>query len=537
MPGPQYPQPIAAPAPAAPAIFDVKEFEEGLIGGLIIDPGTIEGVAALLQPESFFVSQCGIVYRAILDVWKAGRAVDYTTVLDQLDTTGGAVALGLPPASYLVGVINSMLSPAYVEPYANIVRDASLRRRAFDVFAKYAPVLSTGERGTGQDTLEQMAAELADLVGTHGQALNTRSFDAVLRATLDEIEERKRHPGLPGLATGLSMFDSVLGGFRPGLYVVAARPSVGKTTWVTDILRRILTEALKQGKPKRAVAVSMEQRVERLAQKTLAAVSGIAAQDLDQGTFPDDDWMRLLKAANELAGLDIQMLDATQDGLSVSQVISECKRLHRVRALDIVVIDYLNLFDADAGEKEQIERIQLDRAIIALKKRLVNRLGIPVILICQMGRSVEQRTSDSDPQFMDLFGTSGIERHADAVIFLHRQVEKKKEGETGKDEISGVDKRRILKVIVAKNREGATGYTPMYFDAEHSRFDELELVREPLEISGAPVDEDIGVPIGGPAPSEELTMPESYANLQHVKGSRDALQAGMVPPWRGDNDE
>jgi replicative DNA helicase len=254
--------------------------------------------------------------------------------------------------------------------------------------------------------------------------------------------------------------DRLLGGFQKSdLIILAARPAVGKTSLSLNF-------ALNAARRFRKVVAyfSLEMSAEQLVQRLLAMETGIDQQRLRKGEIEDHDWDMLMAAAGELAGTMLYIDDTP--AMSALELRTKARRLQAEHGLDLVVVDYLQLMRGDNRSENRVQEIShISRAL----KGLARELECPVIALSQLSRAVESRT-DHKPMLSDLRESGSIEQDSDIVMFIYREDMHKENS----------DKKNIADIIVAKHRNGPTDTIPLYFRKELTKFENLEMVREPL---------------------------------------------------------
>ncbi|MBN8474405.1 replicative DNA helicase [Sulfuritalea sp.] len=418
------------------------EAEQSLIGGLLIDPRAWDHVADLVSDSDFFRDDHRRIFRHIARLIGSGRPVDVVTVFEsversnEVDQTGG---LG-----YLGEIANTTPSIANIRRYAEIIRDKAVLRGLIAAADALAAACFAG----GVDGPEKIA-QAAD--ASLARALDRGAEDPItatdaMRAALVAADDRQQsgHPG--GLDTGIAGLDRLTGGLVPGqLFVVAARPSIGKSAIALGIADHIARAG------GRVVVFSLEMSRQELAARLLAASSGVSGRVLRSGPS-DDEWGRLSGAMCGSATDRIVLDD--KSAATVAYVRARCRRLHRQGALSLVVVDYLQLMtpaDPRANRSEQVG--SLSRGL----KHLAKEIGVPVIALAQLNRSVESRAGGR-PQLSDLRDSGEIEQDADLIALLSRVVEPA-EGENA-----------IVELALRKHRNGPCGDVLLAFDAARMTF-------------------------------------------------------------------
>lgn len=273
----------------------------------------------------------------------------------------------------------------------------------------------------------------------------------VLVETLEKLEYMASHGGdTVGIASGLGDLDRLTSGFQPSdLIILAARPSVGKTSLGLNVARNV---ALKAGLP--VLVFSLEMSKEQVAQRLLCSEAALSSQKLRNGFLNEEEWRRLSSALGRLGEAKI-FIDDTPS-ISVMEVRTKCRRLQAEHGLGMVIVDYLQLMrPSKKAENRQQEISEISRSL----KGLARELNVPVIALSQLSRAVEQRQKQI-PQLSDLRESGAIEQDADIVMFLYSDPE---------------DPENTIQLIVAKQRNGPTGTIRLFFSREICRFEDLDV--------------------------------------------------------------
>lgn len=383
------------------------EAEQAVLGGLMLDPRAWVHVADVLTGDDFYRRDHQLIFRAVHALATATPAKPYDAV-----TVGEwFVAQGLGEqvagGAYLTELASTTPSAANVRAYADIVRDKSRQRRLIEVGTA---IVNTGFSTEGRPVTEligeaqtQVGALLAD------EPCDLEPLAPVMLRVHERLQERFRHEGgVHGLTTSLTDLDDLLGGLKPGgLYVLAARPKMGKTTLAQNIAEHC---ALCEKKP---VAVfSFEMQPDELGDRMLASIGNISASRIRSGDLDDVDWTNVTAAMQKLRGAEIFI--SRPSNARVEHVVAQVRRQHARKPLGLVVIDYLQLMTY-AGDNPAQGYGQITRAL----KLMAGELGLPVLLLSQLNRKLEERPNKR-PMPSDLRDSGSIEQDADAVIFIYR---------------------------------------------------------------------------------------------------------------------
>jgi replicative DNA helicase len=440
------------------------EAEEAVLGSLLIDPEAVVKVAVSLKVEDFFLDVNRMIYQACLSLYQRNEVINQITVAhelmrqDKLEPIGGA--------AFLSHLISSVPTSLHVEYYAQIVSDAAVMRRLI-VAAEQIKVLGYG---AGPD-VEVSLNKAEDILFQVRMKRDPRDFVPLREALGQYFEEAgpaaaPREGEIPHILTGFTALDEFLGGLqRADLVVLAARPSLGKTSLALNIARNA---AINQ---KACVALcSLEMSREAVVQRLLASEAGVDSRKVRLGHFSEKDEVKIMEASGILSEAPIYVDDSPQ--LRALDIRSKVRRLHFERKIDLIVIDYLQLIQGDGKNETRVQEIsKITRAL----KTLARELNVPILAVSQLSRAVEWRASHI-PQLADLRESGSIEQDADVVIFIYRDDMYFSAEEWSK--LHDIEKepypRGIADVIIAKHRNGPLGQIKLRFLGRIVKFDNLE---------------------------------------------------------------
>ena len=437
--------------------------EQAVLGSLLLDKDAIIKIADTIVPEDFYEDKHAVIYRTILDLYEQRSAIDLLTISsrlregDSLDKIGGA--------SYLATLVNIVPSSAHVLHYAQIVRKKGTLRRligqANDIIS-----LSYNENMDLESMLDKAEQKLFS-VSQQYLKQNFVPLSDILHETFDRIDELHREKGkLRGVATGFTDLDNKLGGLQKSdLIILAARPSMGKTSLALDIVRNV---ALGQ---KKAVGVfSLEMSKDQLVDRLLSAEAEVDLWKMRTGKLndlgPDNDFERIGHALGRLSESKIFIDDS--GSVNIMELRTKARRLQAEHNLDLIVVDYLQLMQGRNTENRVQEVSEISRSL----KILAKELNVPVLALSQLSRAVEQRGGDKKPQLSDLRESGSIEQDADVVMFIYRD-----EMYTGKES----KKPHIADILIRKHRNGPTGEVELFFDGEKTSFKNLSKAPQSAE--------------------------------------------------------
>ena len=438
-----------------------SEAEQAVLGGIMLIGSypnrAFDAVVDLLEEGSFYRRDHQLIWVAMAQLTEQKRPIDAVTLADWFDAQGmGDQVAG---GSYLIELASTTPSAANVRAYAEIVADKALLRRLIDVGTG---MINEAFNPSGRDSVElignaqtQVAALLND------QPCELESVTPVMMRVHERLLERyQRGGGIDGLKTGLDDLDSELNGLKPGVYVIAGRPKMGKTTLAINIAEYVAMVA------KRAVAVfTMEMQPEALGDRMLSSVGDVDANRIRRGELDDIDWANISEAMRRLRGARIYI--SRPRGARVEHICAQARRQHARDPLGLMVVDYLQLIHAP-GDNRSTAIGDVSRALTLL----AHELGIPVILLSQLNRDLERR-DNKRPIPADLRDSGAIEQDADAVIFVYR------------DEVYNPNSRYAgtAELIIALQRNGAAGTVRVRYRPERFRFENLPDDWEPEPIS------------------------------------------------------
>jgi replicative DNA helicase len=408
-----------------------RQAEEAVIGAVLINPDVYIELSEFLQADDFYIHRLKFIWGAFTRLHQRRIPIDFLTVSETLSQSGQLEEVGGDAA--LTGLLNATPTTLHAEAYGRMVREAAIRRQML-LAANTIATLAYDQSLELPETTEQAVAALEGAVLRETGGALVPLQEAVSQA-YDEIDMLSRVSELPGTPSGLPDLDIKLGNFQPGaLYILAARPSLGKTSLA-------LTIALNAARAGKRVAVfSLEMPTLRITNRLLAQVSGLDVQLLDTGKVGADDWPKLVGAVEALECLPL-FIDDTP-AITPVQLKGKLRRLRLAAGKpDLVILDYLQLMRAGVKTENRTQEVgHISRALKALSKDL----AVPILAAAQLNRDVEKRAS-SRPQLSDLRESGDLEQDADVVMFLHRP-----------DEISQ-NGLQPMEITIAKQRNGPVG--------------------------------------------------------------------------------
>lgn len=427
------------------------EAEQSVIGAMLMDKEAITAVSDMLKKEDFYRSQYGILFEAMVDLYRSGKPVDLVTLQEHLKTQD------VPPEIYGLEFIRDLISAvptsANVKHYADIVKDKSTLRKIIKVNEQIADECYQGKAET-TEILVDTEKKIFDLVQTGGPSEITPIGDVVIEA-LDKIAAASKNGGkVTGIPTGFVDLDYKMAGLQNSDFIlVAARPSMGKTAFVLNIAQYVAV------KHKTATAIfSLEMSKLQLVNRILSMESKVDSKSMRVGDLTETDWSKLFEGAKEV-GESKLLIDDTP-GISIGELRSKCRKMKLEQNLGLIIIDYIQLM---SGSKKTDSRQQEISDISRALKGIARELNVPIIALSQLSRAVEQRP-DHRPMLSDLRESGAIEQDADVVMFIYRDDYYNKDS----------DKKGIAEIIIAKQRNGPIGTVELVWLPDFTKFANME---------------------------------------------------------------
>lgn len=446
------------------------EAERAVLGSMLIDEDAIIKIADIVNPDDFYQDSHRLVFETMLEIYNQREPIDILNLANRLkekkalDTIGGR--------TYLANLANSVPTASNVVNYANIVQKKSTLRRLIKTAAE---ITSLGYQETEEvsHVLDKAEQSLFKVSQKHLRT-NFVPIRSALTEAFDRIDElHKDSSKLRGVPTGFTQLDNKLAGLQKSdLIIIAARPSVGKTSLALDIARQVAT------KSKTAVGLfSLEMSKEQLVDRMLCAEANVDLWKMRTGNLSDrdedDDFPRIGNAMGILSEAPIYIDDSAT--ANVMEIRTKARRLQSEHNLGLLVIDYLQLMEGTSNKENRVQEIsEITRSL----KAIARELNIPVIALSQLSRAAEMQTGASIPRLAHLRESGSIEQDADIVMFIYREVMDKNATEEIEE-----DRKKIAQIIIAKHRNGPTGIVELYFDEEKASFRNLDKSYDEIEPS------------------------------------------------------
>lgn len=433
------------------------EAEQSLLGCLLIDKDSIIKVADIVNAEDFYHDKHRIIFEAIIDLYSKREPIDLLTLANRLTEKNKLEDIG--GRSYLVSLSNMVPTSSHVINYAEIVqKKASLRnliKAASDITR-----MGYDEEEEVSSVLDKAEQTLFAVSQGH-QKQQFVPITSILNETFERIDAIHKEKGkLRGVPTGFTDLDNLLAGLQKSdLIILAARPSVGKTTLALDIARNVATKA------KVPVGIfSLEMSKEQLVDRLLCAEANVDLWKMRTGKLSDreadDDFPRIGHAMGILAESPIFIDDFAN--ANIMEIRTKARRLQMEHNLGLIVLDYLQLMEGRTRSDNRVQEIsEISRGL----KQIAKELNVPILALSQLNRSVEMRTPPI-PKLSDLRESGSIEQDADIVMFIYRESSFKKDLE--------LDRKNLAEIHIAKHRNGPTGLVKLFFDEQRVTFRNLE---------------------------------------------------------------
>lgn len=413
------------------------ELERAVLGALLLEPQCVSDVRSILDSTAFYDQQNAKIYDTICTLDDRGMTPDLYTVSQETKRDGVAVA-------EVVALTQAVGSGVEIQSHARMLADLDMRRRLIIFSTELA-----AKAQNDSDALEWAMSGIERIAGDVARIASARSIGDVMRDTLSALERRQqagRRGECVGISTGLSCMDRITGGWRGGqLVILAARPAMGKTA----VALHFAQAAARTDIP--VCIFSLEMPATQLGGRMLVGASGVDAGAFRSGTVSDEDWLRIEPGAARLSELPITIIDTPS--ISMPAIRAQCRVLQRQGRCGMVVIDYLQLAAPNSDKRNNREREVAEMSRAA--KVLAKELDVPVILLSQLSRKIEER-ADRTPLLSDLRESGAIEQDADMVIFIDRPAIRE-EGMIDTTKYGKIPSEGVGILSIAKNREGAIG--------------------------------------------------------------------------------
>ncbi len=430
------------------------EAEVSLLGSLLLDGSLMDQVADVIKPEDFYKSEHRAIFRAILELFVKRHPIDTISVSTALKDTNKIEEAG--GSGYLSELVNSVPSASNAAYYAEIVRKKKVLRDLISVSYEISQ-LGYQENEDVSSLLDE--AEKKIFAIAHQSVV--KGFSPVTNALeeawdrIDRLHKEGSHE-LRGVATGFKKIDELLGGLQKSdLIILAARPSLGKTSFALDIARHV---AIQENVP--VGLFSLEMSTDQLIDRLIAAEADVNLWNLRTGRLnpQSDDFLRIRDSLERLSKAPLYIDD--ESSLNILQMRAKARRLQAEKGLGLLVVDYLQLMVPRTSNDNMVQQItEISRSL----KMLAKELNVPILALSQLNRALENRP-DKKPVLSDLRDSGSIEQDADVVLFIYREDRVKENS----------DRQNQADIMVSKHRNGPLGTVPLYFNPDNAHFSTLD---------------------------------------------------------------
>ena len=430
------------------------ESEQALLGSIMLRTESLYDISDILQPKSFYAEKHRVIFEAMLDLHRKHDPIDLLTLATRLEEKGQLDNIG--GRAYLAELASSVPSSANAKYYAETIRKKHILRELI-MTAEHVSELGYQEDLALEEILDEAESRIYAVTNISSGAGIQNIKDALTEAwtRIEKIHEQQ--DGLRGVTTGFPSLDKTLSGLQKSdLIILAARPSMGKTSLALDIARRAAV-----GSNIPVGIFSLEMSSQQLIDRMLSAESSVDAWKLRTGQLSKDhEFAHLREGLDRLSKAPIFIND--QAGINIMNMRSAVRRMKSEHNLQLVIVDYLQLMTPMRSSDSMVQQgTEISRSL----KGLAKDLNIPVLALSQLSRAVEQR--GGKPRLSDLRDSGSIEQDADVVMFIHRDDKQNENSE----------KPNIAEIMIEKHRNGPTGRVELYFDDKHTSFREIDKSR------------------------------------------------------------
>ena len=427
------------------------EAEQSVLGAILIDRDAVVEVAEFLRPADFYRQANGKIFEAVLELFERREPIDIVTVSEALERSNELEGVG--GRAYLSSLSNSTPTAVHAVQYARIVERKAVLRNLIGAAGRIAGI-GYEDSPEIQESIDRAEAELF-AVSQKRVDSGFQKLDSLLHQAYDRLDYLHAHRGeISGVRTGFIDLDGLTTGLQKSdLVILAARPSVGKTSFALNIAEHAAV------KEKKSVGVfSLEMSKEQLVLRLLSSVANIDSQRLRSGFLEELDFARIAPAMNALSEAPLYIDDTPS--ISTMELRTKARRLHAEAGLDLVIVDYLQLMQSGTTNRDS-NRVQEVSEISRGLKALARELSVPVIALSQLSRQPEMR-NENEPRLSDLRESGAIEQDADLVMFLYREKERPAD--------DGESDGEVIHLKLAKHRNGPTGSVDLWFKKSQTRF-------------------------------------------------------------------
>lgn len=430
------------------------EAEQSVLGGLMLDNNAWDTVSEVVLDDNFYRQEHRKIYRTMRKLVNDGNPIDVVTLSEELDRTGDLEGAG--GLDYLIELAKNTPSASNIRAYSEIVRDRSLLRQMISAANEIADDAFNPDGKTSEEILNSAEQKIFQIAEDRPNQGGPEGVNELLKKAVDRIDTLFNSDGdMTGVTTGFDDLDAKTAGLQPSdLIIVAARPSMGKTTFAMNLVENAL---MASNKP--VLVFSLEMPAEQLMTRMLSSLGRIDQTRVRTGSLEEEDWPKLTTAVNMMRDKPLFIDD--QAGISPNELRTRARRIVREHGpLSLIMIDYLQLMQMKTpGIESRTQEIsEISRSLKAIAKEL----ECPVVALSQLNRTLEQRPNKR-PVNSDLRESGAIEQDADVIMFIYR------------DEVYNEDSEHkgVAEIIIGKQRNGPIGTSRLAFIGKYTKFENL----------------------------------------------------------------
>ena len=419
------------------------EAEQAVLGAMLLDWSAVNNVVSMLQSDRFFSYQNQLIYEALISLFSQNIHGDSLALINELSKKNKLNEAG--GAAYIAALTDTVPTSANIEYYAQIVLDMAIRRDLIKM-SEEIKATSFDKSRESRHILEEAEKKIFSL-SERNDSVKIHAAKALIGETLALIEERyNRKEAFTGIPCGIGALDSMTSGFQnEELIILGARPSIGKTAMALSMMQYIAVE-----KKIPCGFFSLEMSYQMIGQRLLSQESRVPGQKLRSGMLSMSDFQKLQDAAGRIFNAPLYIVD--QPNMQLLDLRAVARRMVVEREIKILFIDYIGLLGVENPNAKVFEaQSEVSKSL----KALARELGIPIVALCQVARDAE----GNEPNLAQLRGSGSIEQDADVVMFLHRE------------RLKGDEPAQEAKLIVAKQRNGATGDVKLTYLPSYTKFE------------------------------------------------------------------
>lgn len=469
------------------------ESEQAVIACCLIDEEAPLYITSALSEDDFYAEAHKHIFGAILSLYQRSKPIDFVTLVDELENTAMLDVVG--GIEYITNLTNMIPSAANYKSYVEIVKRTSVLRQIISAGQK---IIENAYVSEDKDESVNFAEKLIFEIGQKEEQSSLVHIGPALGEVIQKFDDLSKNKAVSkGIKTGFKEFDAITNGLQNSdLILLAARPGVGKTSFAMNI---ITNAAINEGK--KCAIFSLEMPAVQIAQRSLCSVASVSMERALKGQLNEEEWKSLWVANKKLAEAGIYVDDNSMN--DPMKILSKCRKLKREKGLDLLMIDYLQLMSS--GKKTDSRQQEISEMTRFLKIA-ARELNVPIILLSQLSRAVEQRKGDHRPVLSDLRESGAIEQDADIVLFIYKP--------DMYSDIVSEDEPGICELIVAKHRNGSQGTVKLRWVGEYTTFVDKDVQLKKPQETGIKVVADNYY--GDIPPEQEDIPPQDLESLKET---------------------